>query len=273
MALISSALGSIRCRSSMASNEIVLLSRAFTAVMMSSKGMGGRRRLQIATFFSLVCSIRLFSCGVLMAGTLPGSGSSLPPAFLMGAGFSLKASSKAEKSISLIILSSLVVYQNVSLVSLGLRTASCWVGSRYVVLWAGFTVLVSNPPTGGGGGGPEPRGPRPGGAGGGGGGGPIEGGGGGAGGAGGGGGGATMDGRDGVPPDCDEERLELEAVFSWSLSTSSSLIRTSMMESRFLPSSSLFCTVRFNVLYSVSTSCLFIFRSLISCSSSSIRFS
>merc|ERR1719151_288423 len=223
-----------------------------------------------------------------MVGTLPGSGSSLPPAFLIGAGFSLKASSKAEKSISLIILSSLVVYQNVSLVSLGLRTASCRVGSRYVVLWAGFTVLVSNPPTGGGGGGPEPRGPRPGGAGGGGGapglsppggagggggGGPIEGGGGGAGGAGGGGGGATMDGNEGVPPDCDEERLELEAVFSWSLSTSSSLIRTSMMESRFLPSSSLFCTVRFNVLYSVSTSCLFIFRSLISCSSSSIRFS
>merc|ERR1719264_808661 len=148
-----------------------------------------------------------------MVGTLPGSGSSLPPAFLIGAGFSLKASSKAEKSISLIILSSLVVYQNVSLVSLGLRTASCRVGSRYVVLWAGFTVLVSNPPTGGGGGGPEPRGPRPGGAGGGGGapglnppggagggggGGPIEGGGGGAGG---GGGGATMDGSEGVPPD------------------------------------------------------------------------
>merc|ERR1719237_1982249 len=104
-----------------------------------------------------------------MVGTLPGSGSSLPPAFLIGAGFSLKASSKAEKSISLIILSSLVVYQNVSLVSLGLRTASCRVGSRYVVLWAGFTVLVSNPPIGGGGGGPEPRGPRPGGAGGGGG--------------------------------------------------------------------------------------------------------
>ena len=48
---------------------------------------------------------------------------------------------------------------------------------------------------------------------------------------------------------------------------------TSMMESRFLPSSSLFCTVRFSVLYSVSTSCLFVFRSLISCSSSSIRFS
>merc|ERR1719175_376686 len=136
-----------------------------------------------------------------MVGTLPGSGSSLPPAFLIGAGFSLKASSNAEKSISLIILSSLVVYQNVSLVSLGLRTASCRVGSRYVVLWAGFSVLESIPPAGGGGGGPEPGGPRPGGAGGGGGGGPIEGGGGGAGGAGGGGGGATMDGSEGVPPD------------------------------------------------------------------------
>merc|ERR1719411_1090051 len=219
-----------------------------------------------------------------MAATLPGSGSSLPPAFLIGAGFGLKASSKAEKSISLIIFSSLVVYQNVSFVSLGLRTASCRVGSRYVVLICLFSVVVSTPP-GGGGGGPGPSGPRPGGPGGGGGapglkppggaggGGPIEGGGGGAGGAGGGGGGATMDGNEGVPPDCDEERLELEAVFSWSLSTSSSLIRTSMMESRFLPSSSLFCTVRFNVLYSVSTSCLFIFRSLISCSSSSIRFS
>merc|ERR1719222_592258 len=114
----------------------------------------------------------------------------------MGAGISLKASSKAEKSISLIILSSLVVYQKVSLVSLGLRTASCRVGSRYVVLWAGFRVLVSSPPAGGGGGGPEPRGPRPGGPGGGGGGGPIEGSGGGAGGAGGGGGGATMDGSE-----------------------------------------------------------------------------
>merc|ERR1719209_1734087 len=152
-----------------------------------------------------------------MVGTFPGSGSSLPPAFLIGAGLSLKASSNAEKSISLIILSSLVVYQNVSLVSLGLRTASCRVGSRYVVLWAGFSVCVlPTPPTGGGGGGPEPGGPRPGGpgggggapglnppggAGGGGGGGPIEGGGGGAGGAGGGGGGATMDGSEGVPPD------------------------------------------------------------------------
>merc|ERR1719278_1934718 len=142
-----------------------------------------------------------------MVGTLPGSGSSLPPAFLIGAGFSLKASSKAEKSISLIIFSSLVVYQNVSFVSLGLRTASCRVGSRYVVLICLFSVVVSTPPGGGGG----------------------------AGGAGGGGGGATMDGNEGVPPDCDEERLELEAVFSWSLSTSSSLIRPSMMESRFLP--------------------------------------
>merc|ERR1719356_1323615 len=224
-----------------------------------------------------------------MAGTLPGSGSSLPPAFLIGAGLSLNASSKAEKSISLMIFSSLVVYQNVSFVSLGLRTASCSVGSRYVVLICLFNVVTSTPPPGGGGGGPGPSGPRPGGpggggggapvlsppggAGGGGGGGPIAGGGGGAGGAGGGGGGATMEGRDGVPPDWDEERLELEAVLSWSLSTSSSLIRTSMMESRFLPSSSLFCTVRFSVLYSVSTSCLFVFRSLISCSSSSIRFS
>merc|ERR1719270_1029474 len=186
-----------------------------------------------------------------MAGTLPGSGSSLPPAFLIGAGLSLKASSKAEKSISLMIFSSLVVYQNVSFVSLGLRTASCSVGSRYVVLICLFSVVTSTPPPGGGGGGP------------------IEGGGGGAGGAGGGGGGATMEGRDGVPPDWDEERLELEAVLSWSLSTSSSLIRTSMMESRFLPSSSLFCTVLLRVLYSVSTSCLFVFRSLISCSSSS----
>merc|ERR1719220_1234089 len=208
-----------------------------------------------------------------MAGTLPGSGSSLPPAFLIGAGLSLNASSKAEKSISLMIFSSLVVYQNVSFVSLGLRTASCSVGSRYVVLICLFSVVTSTPPPGGGGGGPGPSGPRPGGAGGGGGGGPIEGGGGGAGGAGGGGGGATMEGSDGVPPDWDEERLELEAVLSWSLSTSSSLIRTSMMESRFLPSSSLFCTVLLRVLYSVSTACLFVFRSLISCSSSSIRFS
>merc|ERR1719495_738538 len=52
-----------------------------------------------------------------MAGTFPGSGSSLPPAFLIGAGLSLNASSKAEKSISLMIFSSLVVYQNVSFVS------------------------------------------------------------------------------------------------------------------------------------------------------------
>merc|ERR1719245_2057589 len=140
-----------------------------------------------------------------MAGTLPGSGSSLPPAFLIGAGLSLNASSKAEKSISLMIFSSLVVYQNVSFVSLGLRTASCSVGSRYVVLICLFNVVTSTPPPGGGGGGPGPSGPRPsgpggggggapvlsppGGAGGGGGGGPIEGGGGGAGGAGGGGGG------------------------------------------------------------------------------------
>merc|ERR1711974_218783 len=118
-----------------------------------------------------------------MVGTLPGSGSSLPPAFLIGAGFSLKASSNAEKLISLIILSSLVVYQNVSLVSLGLRTASCRVGSRYVVLWAGFSVCVlPTPPTGGGGGGGGAPGLNPpDGAGGGGGGGPIEGGGGGAG--------------------------------------------------------------------------------------------
>ena len=108
----------------MASKEMVLLSKAFTAAMMSSKGMGGKRLLQIATFFNLVCSIRLFSWGVMMAGTLPGSGSSLPPAFLIGAGLSLNASSKAEKSISLMIFSSLVVYQNVSFVSLGLRTAS-----------------------------------------------------------------------------------------------------------------------------------------------------
>merc|ERR1719270_2158446 len=146
-----------------------------------------------------------------MAGTLPGSGSSLPPAFFIGAGLSLNASSKAEKSISLMIFSSLVVYQNVSFVSLGLRTASCSVGSRYVVLICLFSVVTSTPPPGGGGGGPGPSGPRPGGPG----------------GAGGGGGGATMEGRDGVPPDWDEERLELEAVLSWSLSTSSSLIRTS----------------------------------------------
>merc|ERR1719461_2034344 len=205
-----------------------------------------------------------------MAGTLPGSGSSLPPAFLIGAGLSLKASSKAEKSISLMIFSSLVVYQNVSFVSLGLRTASCSVGSRYVVLICLFNVVTSTPPPGGGGGGPGPSGPRPGGPGGGGGGAPVLNP---PGGAGGGGGGATMEGRDGVPPDWDEERLELEAVLSWSLSTSSSLIRTSMMESRFLPSSSLFCTVLLRVLYSVSTSCLFVLRSLISCSSSSIRFS
>merc|ERR1719210_2937915 len=205
-----------------------------------------------------------------MAGTLPGSGSSLPPAFLIGAGLSLKASSKAEKSISLMIFSTLVVYQNVSFVSLGLRTASCSVGSRYVVLICLFNVVTSTPPPGGGGGGPGPSGPRPGGPGGGGGGAPVLSP---PGGAGGGGGGGTMEGRDGVPPDWDEERLELEAVLSWSLSTSSSLIRTSMMESRFLPSSSLFCTVLLRVLYSVSTSCLFVFRSLISCSSSSIRFS
>merc|ERR1719445_2420223 len=112
------------------------------------------------------------------------------------------------------IFSSLVVYQNVSFVSLGLRTASCSVGSRYVVLICLFSVVTSTPPPGGGGGGPGPSGPRPGGPGGGGGGAPVLNP---PGGAGGGGGGATMEGRDGVPPDWDEERLELEAVLSWSL--------------------------------------------------------
>ena len=71
----------------------------------------------------------------------------------------------------------------------------------------------------------------------------------------------------------DERDIRDGSDISWTLPDDGCNELTSMMESRFLPSSSLFCTVLLRVLYSVSTSCLFVFRSLISCSSSSIRFS